>query len=273
MIFNCIDTVPNANGGSLGAERMDEQPPRQARRFTHGSLSKKKVRVLLLQNCPAEGLGLYKTRLEELGIVHHTLRPYSGESFPALGLYDAIIVGGTPVAVNDIRRHGFLLKEGRYLRRALERGKFILGICFGAQLLARLLGATVDRNPVPEIGIYPVRLTTAGLNDPLFRGFPPTFPVFHWHRDTFAIPPRARRLAMDRDCPNQAFRLGNAAGLQFHLEITPDEAEAWADTYQDELRSAGKNKRRLADECREHEAAMAKLASRLLDNFLAVIMK
>ena len=273
MIFNCIDTVPNANGGSLGAELTDDQHPKQARGFEPTKRNKKKARVLLLQNCQAEGLGLYQTRLEELGIVHHTLRPYGGESFPALDLYDAIIVGGTPVAVNDIRRHGFLLKEGRYLKRALERGKFILGICFGAQLLARLLGAAVGRNPVPEIGIYPVRLTTAGLNDPLFRGFPPTFPVFHWHHDTFAIPPKARRLAMDRDCPNQAFRLGSAAGLQFHLEITPAEAEAWADAYQDELRSAGRNKTRLADECREQEAAMAKLSSRLLDNFLAIILK
>ena len=252
---------------------MDEQPPQQAYRVKQGQRNKKKARVLLLQNCPAEGFGLYQARMEELGIVHHTLHTYRGESFPALDLYDAIIVGGTPVAVNDIRRHGFLLKEGRYLKRALERGKFILGICFGAQLLARLLGAAVGRNPVPEIGVYPVRLTTAGLNDPLFRGFPPTFPVFHWHRDTFAIPQKARRLAKDRDCPNQAFRLGRAAGLQFHLEITPAEAEAWADAYQDELRSAGKNKTGLADECREQEAAMAKLASRLLDNFLAVILK
>jgi GMP synthase-like glutamine amidotransferase len=120
-----------------------------------------------------------------------------------------------------------------------------------------------------EIGAYPVRLTGAGQSDPIFNGFPSIFPVFHWHGDTFAIPPGARRLAMDRDCPNQAFRSGRAVGLQFHLEVTPAAARSWADAYKEELRSIGKSKTRLAAECREQETAMAHLARLLLDNFLA----
>ncbi|MCX6558833.1 MAG: type 1 glutamine amidotransferase [Candidatus Aminicenantes bacterium] len=252
-----LATNPAGNGGSLSAESTAGK-----RRFNSS-------RVLILQNCSTEGIGLYETRLQELGIVHHTLHPYAGESFPPLDRYNAIIVGGTPVSVNQIGSHHFLLKEGRFLKRALNRGKHILGICFGAQLLARLLGAVVTRNPVMEIGAYPVRLTSAGRNDPLFKGFPQTFPVFHWHGDTFAIPAQGRRLAMDRDCPNQAFRLGRAVGLQFHLEITPAEAKHWAGAYKDELGSVGKNAPQLASECRTHKAMMASLAGLLLDNFLA----
>lgn len=234
---------------------------------------KKRTRVLVLQNCPTEALGLYEARLEERGVSHHTLHPYSGESFPSLDLYEAIIIGGIPVSANDIRNHNFLLKEGRFLKKALERGTSILGICFGAQLLARLMGGAVSRNPAMGIGAYPVHLTRTGQNDPLFRGFPPTFPAFLWHGDTFVIPPKARLLALDRDCPNQAFRLGRAVGLQFHLEITPVEAENWAEAYKEELHAAGKSRTRLSAECREQEAAMANLARLLLDNFLYGVIK
>ena len=227
------------------------------------------LRILILQNCLTEGLGLYGTRLKELGIGHDTFHTYAGEGLPPLDQYDAIIVGGTPVSVNDIHRNNFLINEERFLKKALGCGKSILGICFGAQLLARLLGATVKKNPVMEIGSYQVTLTTAGRKDPLFRGFPKTFPVFHWHGDTFAIPPGASRLATGRDCTNQAFRSGPAMGLQFHLEITAAEARSWAGAYPDELRTVAKNKARLISECREHEPMMAKLAGLLLDNFLA----
>lgn len=272
MMFNYFATVPTANGGSLSAVQTIERLWAQAPHLQPGRTNHGRTRVLIVQNCPVEGLGLYTARLQELGVTHHFLQPYAGQSFPPIDRYDAVIVGGTPVSVNDIRGHGFLLKERRFLAGAMDQGKAILAICFGAQLLAGLLGAAVSRNPVMEIGAYPVRLTAAGKSDPLFNGFPQTFPVFHWHGDTFAIPPNARCLATDRDCPNQAFRLGRAVGLQFHLEVTLAEARSWADAYKEELRSLGKSKARLAAECREQEAAMANLARLLLDNFLAGIM-
>jgi GMP synthase-like glutamine amidotransferase len=228
-----------------------------------------KSRILILQNFPVEGLGLYKTRLQELGIDHDIVHAYAGESFPRLDHYGAIIIGGTPVSANEIHRYDFLMKEERFLKKALDRGKSILGICFGAQLLAMLLGAAVEKNPVMEIGSYQVSLTAAGRQDPLFREFPETFPVFHWHGDTFAIPPGASRLVTGRGCPNQAFRAGPAVGLQFHLETTAAEARSWADAYRDELRTVAKSKARVIDECREHEPVMARLAGLLLDNFLA----
>ena len=232
-----------------------------------------RFRVLILQNCPIEGIGLYGTHLMETGIAHRTLHPYAGENFPPLNQFDAIIVGGTPVSVNKIQRYIFLVNEERFLKKALDCGKSILGICFGAQLLARMLGAVVEKNPLMEIGSYQVSLNAAGRRDPLFQGFPETFPVFHWHGDTFAIPPGASRLATGRDCANQAFRSGPAMGLQFHLEITAAEAGCWADAYPDELRSIAKSKATLLGECREHEPMMAKLAGLLLDNFLAGAVK
>lgn len=269
MMINGYEAVPTTNGGSLPGQQTNANGSPQYLKMNRGKKRKGRMRVLILQNCQTERIGLYGDRLKELGIEHHTVHPYTGESFPPLDLYDAIIVGGTPVSVNDMHRHNFLLKEGRFLKKALDQKKPVLGICFGAQLLARVLGAAVSRNPVMEIGAYPVRLTIAGQNDPLFNGFPTTFPVFHWHGDTFAIPFKARRLAMGRDCPNQAFRLGRAIGLQFHLEITAAEVTRWAETYKGELHAFAKQKAQLAGECREHATVMAKLACLLLDNFLA----
>jgi len=226
-------------------------------------------RVLFLQNCPDEGIGLYGQRLQELRLPWNVVHAYAGERLPSLDLHDAVIVGGTPISVNETDRHDFLVAEECYLREALNTGKPVLGICFGAQLLAKLLGAPVKRNPVVEIGTYSVRLTAAGRSDPLFQGFPKAFTTFQWHNDTFDIPPWGLQLAESRDCPNQGFRMGSAVGLQFHLEVTAPEALRWANAYPDELQAAGLSEARITRECLEQQPLMAELADRLLDNFLA----
>lgn len=226
-------------------------------------------RILVLQNCAPEGIGLYGKRLEERGIAFRTVQVHAGEVIPHAESWDAVIVGGTPVSANHIHDHPELMHEAEFLKKIVDRGGPVLGICFGAQLLARLLGGSVRRNPVREIGAGPVRLTAAGESDPLFQGFPKCFPVFQWHGDTFEVPPWGMRLAAGWECPNQGFRLGSAVGVQFHLEVTAREAERWTRCYADELPAVGKSPERITRECREHEPQMAELAVRLLDNFLA----
>jgi GMP synthase-like glutamine amidotransferase len=227
------------------------------------------TRVLFLQNSAEEGLGLFGWRLQELGLPWIAVHAYAGESLPPPGLHDAVIVGGTPISANEIDRHDFLVAEAGWLKEALDLAMPVLGICFGAQLLAKLLGAGVKKNPVTEIGTSPVRLTAAGLSDPIFQGFPKVFPTFQWHNDTFDIPPWGLRLATGRDCPNQGFRMGSTVGLQFHLEVTAPEAGRWAEAYAHELQAAGRSKARVTRECLEQQPLMAELAGQLLDNFLA----
>jgi GMP synthase-like glutamine amidotransferase len=226
-------------------------------------------RILILQNGAQEGIGLYGRRLEEKGIAFRTVQVHAGEDIPQPEHWDGVIVGGAPVSANRIHEHPELMREAGFLKTALDQGLPVLGICFGAQLLAKLLGGGVRRNPLKEIGAGPVRLTAAGESDPLFQGFPKCFPVFWWHSDAFDVPPWGMRLAAGWECPNQAFRLGSAVGLQFHLEVTAQEAERWTRSFAHELPAVGKTRERVARECREHEAQMAELAARLLDNFLA----
>ena len=121
-----------------------------------------------------------------------------------------------------------LVREIRAIRETVDRGKPVLGICLGAQLIAKALGSKVYRNPVKEIGWAQVYWTEQTAVDPLFRGFSRPETVFHWHGETFDLPEGGERLAYSEACANQAFRIaGNVYGMQFHLEVTPEIITDW----------------------------------------------
>jgi hypothetical protein len=137
-----------------------------------------------------------------------------------------------------------------------------LGVCLGGQLLAKSCGAQVTKSPHEEKGWFDVKLTAAGAHDSLFRGLPDTFPVFQWHEDTFAVPEGAALLAFAETCRNQAFRVGNAAyGLQFHLEITPEMVESWAE------KESTIDARRIAKEGAKHWSQYEEQSVIVLGNF------
>src|ERR1035441_8740413 len=116
---------------------------------------------------------------------------------------------------------------GRYERDGPGWRQPILGICLGSQLIARALGAAVRRNPVKEIGWYDVRFTAGAGEDRLFRGLS-TETVFHWHGETFDLPPGAELLASSDLCRHQAYRIGERVyAIQFHLEVTPEMIADW----------------------------------------------
>lgn len=138
----------------------------------------------------------------------------------------ALIVMGGPMSVNDPL--SWLRLEERFLARAISGGVPVLGVCLGAQLLAKCLGARVYPMGHKEIGWYPVRFTEAALDDPLFQGLPCEETLFHWHGETFDLPAGSHRLAGSDLCANQAFRFGSVLyGLQFHPEVTPEIIASW----------------------------------------------
>ncbi len=196
-------------------------------------------RVLVVQHVPYEPLGaldaLLKARKIRIRYVNFARHP---DARPDLAGYDALIVLGGPMNVDEQDRHPHLKTELDLLGAALRRGMPVLGICLGGQLLAHALGATVGRNPTKELGWYDVRLTTSGLVDPALRLLGPQTPIFQWHGDTFAIPAGSERLAQSDLCPNQAFRFGERAyGLQFHLEVDQLLIERWLRLHARELAS------------------------------------
>jgi GMP synthase (glutamine-hydrolysing) len=150
-----------------------------------------------------------------------------------LDRYSHVIVLGGNMSAYEEEKHGFLRQEMNIIERALACGTPVLGICLGAQLLARVHGARVYPGPAgPELAWQPCRLTEAGRSEPLFRGFATDSFVFQWHYDTFDLPAGAERLAGSPQYENQAFRLGRLSwAFQFHLEANRALILAWVRNY------------------------------------------
>lgn len=150
-----------------------------------------------------------------------------GEPLPQLDGHAGVIAMGAPMSVCDVGRYDWLAPRARVHRRGRAGGHAVLGICFGAQLLAGALGAEVMPGPEAEVGVLPVHLTRAAAADPVFGALPATLPAVQWHSDTFALPAGAVHLASSTAYPNQAFRWERAYGLQFHLEAPAALVEEW----------------------------------------------
>ena len=231
------------------------------------------MRALLLQNCAVEDFGAYQIALEEAGHRCRVVRADEGHALPSLDGFDVVLVGGTPTPSSEFEKHPAYVKEWEWLGRALAEGKACFGVCCGAQVLARLLGAATRRLPAMEVGTYDVRLTRAGEKDPLFDGFPSAFPVFHWHRDVFELPPGATALVEMDSWPVQAFRKGNVAGVLFHVEFAPRDVLRWTKAYAEELVEAGVSSGRVMGDAYARAPAMKDLAARLMRNFVALAGK
>ena len=180
------------------------------------------MRAHYLQHVPFEGLGSIDAWLRAAGYEITATRFHASEPLPAPADIDLLVIMGGPMSVNDEGEYPWLIEEKRFVARIAASGTPVLGICLGAQLIASAMGGDVFPNAEKEIGWFPVRRVAAG--DAVFR-FPETAEVFHWHGETFSLPPAAVRIAESDGCRNQAFQIDrHVIGLQFHLETTPDSA-------------------------------------------------
>lgn len=189
--------------------------------------------ILVIKHIDIEGPGTFEEFFRNtawgLRIVDLSKEKLRLEDFSQLA---AIISLGGPMNVCEEAKYPFLKEEDRLLKRAASKGVPILGICLGAQVLAKACGAKVKKAKEKEIGWHRINLTGEGERDPLFENLPSELAVFQWHEDTFEIPEGAAHLAQSRACLNQAFRFEkNAYGLQFHIEVTPAMVESWIKGY------------------------------------------
>ncbi len=190
-------------------------------------------RVLVVRHVPEEALGRLQFELSACRVALEVADCFAAD-WPgrvARGFdpsaYDGLVVMGGPMSANDAERFPHLAVELDWLRAAAAVGLPTLGICLGAQLLAKALGGQVYRHDVPEIGWYSIELLPAATADPLLGQGAERATVFHWHNDTFALPPGAVQLARSATCPQQAFRIGSAWGVQFHPEMTAQMVDDW----------------------------------------------
>lgn len=186
-------------------------------------------RVLVFQHVPHEILGNFNPLLKNAGFrIRYVNFGREPDAQPNVAKYDGLIILGGPMCVDQTSDHPHLKTELACIEQAMEQDMPVFGICLGAQLIAKSLGASVKKNPVKEIGWYDVSPTNSGDKDPLFTHFEGTEKIFQWHGDTFDIPAGAQHLATSPQCTNQAFRFDERVyGLQFHLEVDAPMIDRW----------------------------------------------
>lgn len=186
-------------------------------------------RLLVFQHVPFEILGIFHPMLKRRGFrIRYVNFARHPDARPKIENYHGLIVLGGPMSVYQTDRFPHLAWEVEAITRAVERGMPILGICLGAQLIARAFGATVERAVQPEIGWYDVAPSEAAAADPVLAPLTRAQPIFQWHEDEAQLPDGAVQLASTATCANQAFRLlDNVYGFQFHLEVDQPLIERW----------------------------------------------
>lgn len=200
---------------------------------------------IAIRHIAFEDLGLLAPLLAERGFSLRYLEAGIDDiDSTTLTAPDLVVILGGPIGVYEEDLYPFLNGELAAIRARMDAAKPTLGICLGAQLMAKALGARVAPGPQKEIGWAPLALTEASRVSLL--GAFETTPVLHWHGDNFELPANAIRLASTSACPNQAFAYGmNLLGLQFHIEVDPARIEQWLIGHTVELAKAGIDPREL----------------------------
>jgi GMP synthase (glutamine-hydrolysing) len=185
---------------------------------------------------------------------------------------DLLVVLGGPISVYDEQKYPFIREELALLEKRLAADRPTLGICLGAQLMARALGARVYAGPVREIGWSPLILTAAGRSSPVRHLDGATTSMMHWHGDTFDLPRGARLLASTAAVPHQIFALGrHGLAIQCHPELEPGELEDWLFGHAHELAQASIDPARLRVDTLHHGARLVKAAGLCFAEWLAGI--
>ena len=194
-------------------------------------------RALVVQNSEAEGPGHLAPLLSADGYRIDTVRAWEGglgdarpaaaaaAAAPGSGMHDVMVVLGAPDGANDPLPH--LRAEESLIREYVGAGRPVLGVCLGAQLIARAFGGAVRRGGIREAGYYRDLRPAGREGYGLFAGMGNPFCALHLHGDTFGLPPGGVRLASSASYANQALRVGSAVGVQFHLEADGTTARAW----------------------------------------------
>ncbi|CCG41031.1 glutamine amidotransferase [Magnetospirillum molischianum] len=222
-----------------------------------------------LRHVAFEDLGSFEPYLRAAGyeIVYHEAGYDDLAALDPLAP-DLLVVLGGPIGAYDDELYPFLRDELRLVEARLAAGRPLIGLCLGAQLMARSLGARVRPNPAGrEIGWSQLSLTAAGIESPL--GELAGVDVLHWHGDIFDLPAGSQALASTSITPNQAFLHGSAAlGLQFHVEATARGMERWFIGHAAEIGVAGLSVPELRAATARNAALLERQGTRLLARFL-----
>jgi GMP synthase-like glutamine amidotransferase len=192
--------------------------------------------VAIFRHAPSEGPGYFATFLDTRGIPWQLFRIDAGDALPTdVRQFSGLVFMGGPMSVNDDLP--WIPHSLELIRQAARADIPVLGHCLGGQLMAKALGGVVGRNPVKEIGWGGVMVADNATARAWF-GETKKFDAFHWHGETFTIPPGATGILGNAYCENQAFALGKHLGMQCHIEMTEEMVREWCELGKEEIASA-----------------------------------
>ena len=186
--------------------------------------------VLIFRHSPTEGPGYFTTFLDYHHIPWKLVRIDAGDVVPnQLNGVSGLCLMGGPMSVND--NLPWIPPEMDLIRQAIAANIPVIGHCLGGQLMAKALGGAVGPNPVKEIGWGDIRITDVPAARPWLGDIQNPIPAFHWHGETFTLPPGAKRILESAYCANQAFVLNDRhIGMQCHVEMTPELITNWCNS-------------------------------------------
>lgn len=230
--------------------------------------------VSIFRHVASEGPGYFATVLDRHGVPWRLLKIDEGAAVPddPRACSGLVFMGG-PMSVNDDLP--WIAPVLRLIRSAVEAGVPVLGHCLGGQLIAKALGGQVTRNPVREIGWGPVDVLDNDVAAKWLGDACRSFDSFHWHGETFSIPPGATRILSSAWCENQAFALGPHLGLQCHVEMTPELIRAWCRDWEKEVEALARRQPSVQTPAQMLEAvdgkvrALHAVADRVYDRWVA----
>lgn len=231
--------------------------------------------ILIFRHVACEGPGYLADFLGK----HHA--PYSeicidrNEAIPeSPDMASGLVFMGGGMSVNDDLP--WIAQEIRLIRQAMERNMPVLGHCLGGQLISKALGGKITKNPVKEMGWHPVSRVAENNNEfNWFKSAPETFEAFHWHGETFSLPPGATRLLGSEMCANQAFSYQHALAMQCHIEMTTDMVRQWVTLFENELLEPGSHIQSPAEVCHDLQArvdSLQSIASSVYANWLDLVI-
>ena len=226
----------------------------------------------VLQHVWFEDPGVIQDWALENGFTITSTAFYNNEPLPDIKDIDLLVIMGGPMNIYEEEKYSWLIDEKQFIKQAIDAGKKVLGICLGAQLIADILGGKVVRGKHKEIGWFPVRFKNME-NSVVLKDLPNEATVFHWHQDTFEIPPNAVHIAESDACSNQAFsyNYGKVVGLQFHFELKDQGIKRLVEQCSDDI-SSGEYVQSLEDIVSgvSNGAANNDLMKRILSNLMRI---
>ncbi|MFP4415693.1 MAG: type 1 glutamine amidotransferase [Chitinispirillaceae bacterium] len=179
------------------------------------------MHIHVIRHVAFEGPGAIRSWAHVNAIPFTETHLYKGEPLPSHERYTLLVIMGGPMSVSDEKLFPWMKREKLHIEKAISSGKYVIGICLGAQMIASVMGAAVKRNRYREIGWFPIFSSPANAHSLI--SLPDNTPVLHWHGETFDIPSGCRQIARSAACENQCFIYDDrVVGMQFHLESTPE---------------------------------------------------